>query len=181
MSSTAPPLDTERLTLRGHQLADFSDSFAMWSDPVVVRHISGKPSTREEAWSRVLRHAGHWALLGFGYWVIRERASGRFVGEIGFADFHRDLQPSFDDVPEAGWALATWSHGRGFATEALGAALAWADEDPRFARTACLIAPENAASIRVADKCGYRQVGSVVYHDEPSLVLERRAQPSRLP
>jgi RimJ/RimL family protein N-acetyltransferase len=188
---TAPALDTARLTLRDHTLADFAECAAMWADPVVTRHVGGRPSSEEEVWARVLRYAGLWALLGFGYWVVRERASGRFVGEVGLADFRRALTPALAPplagAPEMGWVLATWAHGRGFATEAVRAALAWSDAHldrlPGAAphagphagpgRTVCLIAPENVASIRVAEKCGYREVARATYQGRVTLVFAR--------
>jgi hypothetical protein len=71
----APILETERLTLRGHRLDDFGPYAAMWADPVVTQHIGGKPIPEEESWTRFLRQAGHWALLGFGYWVVEEKAN----------------------------------------------------------------------------------------------------------
>jgi RimJ/RimL family protein N-acetyltransferase len=179
MSPDAPSLDTARLTLRAHTLADFDECAAMWGDPFVTRHIGGRPATEEEVWARILRYAGLWALLGFGYWVVRERDSGRFVGEIGLADFHRELTPSLDGVPEMGWALATSAHGRGFATEAVRAALAWGDaslaDRPGAGKTACLIAPENLASIRVAEKCGYHEVVRTTYKGHDTIIFERDA------
>jgi RimJ/RimL family protein N-acetyltransferase len=173
-----PPLDTARLTLRGHALADVDECAAMWADPLVTRHIGGRPLTAEEAWARVLRYAGLWALLGYGYWVVRERASGRFVGEVGLADFRRDLSPPLDGAPEVGWVLAPWAHGRGYATEAVGAALAWSDahlvgRDGRPGRSVCLIAPENAASIRVAAKCGFSEAARTTYKGADTLVFAR--------
>lgn len=173
----APELETERLTLRGHTLADFDESMAMWSDPLVVRYISGRPFTDEETWARLLRYAGLWALLGMGYWVVRERASGRFVGEVGFADFHRDITPSFAGAPEVGWAIASWAHGRGLATEALRAILGWADatlagdRGPR--RIVCLIDPANTASLRVAARSGFREYARAHYRDHETLLFER--------
>jgi RimJ/RimL family protein N-acetyltransferase len=174
-----PALDTARLTLRGHTPADFADCAAMWADSRVTQHIGGRPASDEEVWARVLRYAGLWKLLGFGYWVVRERASGQFVGEVGLADCRRDLTPPLN-APEAGWVLAAGAHGRGFATEAVGAALAWADlqaEHPALAagRTACLIAPDNLASVRVAAKCGFGPVATATYKGEATLILERRA------
>jgi RimJ/RimL family protein N-acetyltransferase len=148
---------------------DLDDSATMWADPEVTRYIGGRAIPHEEAWTRLLRNVGHWALLGYGYWVVRDRA-GRFVGEVGFADFHRELAPALD-APEAGWVLARWAHGQGFATEALRAALAWAD--PRFARTQCVIDPPNAASIRVAEKCGYALRARGSYRGTAVLVMER--------
>lgn len=173
-----PALDTERLTLRGHTVADFDESAAMWGDALVTRYIGGRPFSPEEVWGRLLRYAGLWALLGFGYWVVRERDSGRFVGEVGFANFRRDLgdlSSHLDGVPETGWVLAPWAHGRGFATEAVRAALAWGDTQLGTARTACLIAPENAASIRVATRCGYREAARTTYKGTDTAIFERDA------
>lgn len=155
-ASAVPALDTPRLVLEGHTTADFDALSAMWTEPAVVAHIgTGTPSTPRESWMRMLSYRGLWPLLGYGYWAIREKASGRYVGDLGFADFHRDLEPSIGGIPEAGWALALWAHGRGYATEALSHALAWLDAQHRFERSVCLISPANAASLRVAEKTGY--------------------------
>jgi RimJ/RimL family protein N-acetyltransferase len=62
-----PVIETQRLILRGHRLEDFDALAAMWADPHVARFIGGKPATQEESWARLLRYAGHWRLLGFGY------------------------------------------------------------------------------------------------------------------
>jgi RimJ/RimL family protein N-acetyltransferase len=168
-----PIIETARLQLRGHRVEDFGDCAAMWADPRLARFIGGKPFTSEEVWSKILRYAGLWSLLGFGYWVIEEKASGRFVGEAGFADFKREIEPSFAGVPEIGWALAPWAHGRGLATEAVGAAVAWGDGHFGATRTVCLIDPENAASIRVAEKCGYREFERTKYKNQPTILFRR--------
>jgi RimJ/RimL family protein N-acetyltransferase len=168
-------IETARLRLRGHQVDDFADCLAMWGDPSVARHIGGKPFQAEEVWAKILRYAGHWSLLGFGYWVIEEKASGRFVGEAGFADFKRTIEPSFDGAPEIGWALAAWAHGAGFATEAVGAAIAWGEAHFGAVRSVCLINPDNAASIRVAAKNGYREFARTEYKDRPTILFQRGA------
>jgi RimJ/RimL family protein N-acetyltransferase len=100
------------------------------------------------------------------------------VGEVGLADFRRDVTPPLGDAPEAGWVLAPWAHGRGFATEAVGAVLAWSDAALAAAggpgrRTVCLIAPENAASVRVAEKCGYQEAARAAYRGAETLVFAR--------
>jgi len=145
----------------------------MWADPVVVRHIGGRPFTAQETWTKILRYVGHWQLLGFGYWVLCERATGRFVGEAGFADFRREMTPPLDGTPELGWALATWAHGRGLATEALRAMLAWGDSHLAARRTVCIINPDNRASIRVAEKIGYREKVKTRYGNDAVLLFER--------
>ncbi len=145
----------------------------MWADLTVTRYVGGKPLTEEESWTKFLRYIGHWSMLGFGYWVVEEKATGDFVGEIGFADYKRDVQPSLKGVPEAGWALASQAHGKGYATEAVRAIIAWGEMHFGPVRTACLIAPENAASIRVAVKCGYREFQPTTYHGHTTLMFIR--------
>lgn len=166
LTTSISTVETARLLLRGHRLADFSDCVGLWTDPKVTRHIGGRPSTEEEVWARMLRYIGHWALLGFGYWVVEEKGSGRFVGEVGFADFKREIEPAFNGAPEAGWVLAPWAHGKGFATEAVRAALAWGAQHFSARRSVCMIDPDNEASIRVATKCGYSEFARTAYKGE---------------
>src|SRR5262249_54335721 len=149
------------------------DCARMWGDPVVTRHIGGTPSSAEETWARLLRYAGHWALLGFGYWLLEERASGRFVGEAGVGDFKRSTNPALDGAPEIGWALVPSAHGKGLASEAVRAALAWGDQRFVGGRTVCMIDPDNAASIRVAEKNGYREFARTTYKGAPAILFQR--------
>jgi RimJ/RimL family protein N-acetyltransferase len=172
--SVPPVLETQRLVLAGHAPEDFDPLAAIWSHPTVVEHIlNGKPSTPRESWMRLLAYKGLWPLLGYGYWAIREKASGRYVGDLGFADFHRVIEPPIKGIPEAGWVIAPWAHGNGFATEALRAALGWLDQQERFDRSVCLIAPGNLASLRVAEKAGYRNPSPIRFNDNDSLLLSR--------
>ncbi|MEZ0313812.1 MAG: GNAT family N-acetyltransferase [Myxococcota bacterium] len=148
-----PVLESERLRLRGHRLDDYPAIAAAWADPVVVRHISGTPQTANESWSRLLRYVGHWQLMGYGFWALEERGTGAYLGELGFGDFHRDITPPLEDVPEAGWVLAPHAHGKGYALEAMRVALSWIDA--RHRRTQCIISPTNRASQKLAAKLGY--------------------------
>ena len=168
-----PVLETPRLILRGHRTADLGDSLTLWGDPDVVRHITGKPLGREDVWARVLRYIGHWAVFGYGLWHVRERATDRFIGEVGLAEFQRELPISFDGAPEAGWAFVPWSQGKGYATEAMNAVFAWNDE--ARPRTVCMIAPDNAASLRVAAKLGYREIAHTIHKATAVIVFERGA------
>ena len=169
----APQLQTARLTLRAHGADDLDAVAAMWGDPAVVRHISGTPSTREECWGRVLRYAGLWSVRGYGYWAAEETATGRFVGDVGVADFARDMTPALYDVPEAGWAISPAAQGRGYATEAMQAVLAWADANIDAPRVTCILDETNAASLNVARKCGFGEYGRATYKGNPALLWER--------
>jgi RimJ/RimL family protein N-acetyltransferase len=172
----APVIESERLRLRGHSYGDFARCVAMWSDPNVTRFIGGKPSTEQQTWMRLLSYIGHWSLMGFGYWVIEEKNSNEFVGEIGFADFKRDIAPSMKDVPELGFALASNYHGKGYATEAVRAVLSWADVHLQGRKTVCLINSENLASLRVVQKCGYEVFEQSIFNGQPTLFLSRAVE-----
>ena len=168
-----PRIETGRLVLRGHRIEDLQDCAEMWGDRDVTRYIGGKPFSREEVWSKILRYAGHWSLLGFGYWVIADRASGRFLGEAGFADFKRRIEPEFTGLPEIGWALAPAAQGAGIATVAVVAVLGWGDRNFAAGPTVCLIHPDNIGSIRVALKCGYREFRRTTYKEQPTILFQR--------
>jgi RimJ/RimL family protein N-acetyltransferase len=175
----APTIETPRLLLRSHRLDDFSDCVAMWSDEAITRYTIGSPSPPQRTWTRLLAYLGHWSLLGFGYWAVEEKATQRYVGELGFADFKRDLKPSIDGLPELGWALARHAHGKGFATEALRAVVDWADAELTSARTVCIVSPDNAASLRVADKIGYREYARTTKGGEAEILLARPREARR--
>jgi RimJ/RimL family protein N-acetyltransferase len=168
-----PVIETQRLILRGHRLEDFDALAAMWADPHVARFIGGKPATQEESWARLLRYAGHWRLLGFGYWAVELKAGVRFIGDVGFANWHRQITPSLDGMPEVGWAFASTTHGRGIATEAVQAALAWADSHFDGQTTTCIIGVDNVASIRVAEKTGYREHARAEFKGAKVIQLRR--------
>lgn len=119
------------------------------------------------------RYIGWWAFLGFGYWAVEERATGAFVGDVGFMDAMRDLVPSISGMPEAGWVLAPAFHGRGYGTEAVAAALAWADATLAPPQTVALIANENAASLALGAKFGYVPTRVIDFAGTPTAVLSR--------
>jgi len=165
-------IETARLRLRGHGLGDLDASAAMWGDESVTRFIGGKPSSCEDSWRRMQTYVGHWAMLGHGFWLIEDKATGRFLGEGGFGNFKRDIDPPFD-APEQGWAFAPHAQGKGHAHEAMSAAIGWGEQHFGRSDFVCLIAPDNAPSLRLADKLGYREYGRSPYKGEPSVQLRR--------
>jgi len=168
-----PQLETERLILRGHKLADFEACAQMWSDPEVVRFIgTAKPFTPQQCWSRLTGYVGHWVLMGYGLWAVEEKTTGNYIGEMGFADFKRGIADA-PDRPELGWVLASEFHGKGYATEALKAVTAWGDANFQQRETFCIIRPDNVASIRVAEKIGYGSPRSTRHGDDAILLFTR--------
>jgi RimJ/RimL family protein N-acetyltransferase len=112
-------------------------------------------------------------MLGFGYWALEEKLTGAFLGELGFADLQREIEPRLDGMAEIGWVLAPQHHGKGYATEAVGAVVAWGDARLSNGRMVALIHPENGASLRVAEKFGFRELCRTTYHGEPTVQFVR--------
>lgn len=169
-------IETERLVLRPYREADFEELYALWSDPQVIAHVGGVPLTREQAWHRLLRYAGHWAVKGYGMWRAESR-DGAFVGDIGIFEGRRGLGERFDSAPEVGWVLTPSAWGCGYATEAVLGAIDWIETQRGVARTVCMIEIGHQPSIRVAERTGFAAFGDGNYKGEPILLMER-ARPS---
>ncbi len=165
-------LETSRLRLAPHELADFGDIAALWSDPAVVRLLGGVPSSEEDSWARLLRYAGNWKLFGYGFWAVREAATGDYVGDIGYLNARRTGVSGFDGDPEIGWAINVRHHGKGYASETVGAVLGWGA--PRFRRTVAMISPDNTASLAVARRNGFGHFADSIYKNDPTTLWEYR-------
>lgn len=167
-------IETPRLRLRAHGLEDFDALCTMWGDPEVAAYVGGRPFRREETWQRLLRYAGMWRLLGHGYWAVTEKVGGRFIGDVGVMEAKRDMTPSFEGEPEMGWTLMRAAQGKGYASEAVDAAISWAERVLGPKTFVCMIHPDNAPSLRVAEKFGFRERLRTTYHDQPTIQFERR-------
>jgi RimJ/RimL family protein N-acetyltransferase len=166
-------LETARLILRPHRLEDFPSMARLWSDPDVTRFIAGsRPLSREEVWQRLLRYAGLWPLLGFGYFAIMGKETGAFLGEAGLADFHRQIEPSLEGYAEAGWAVLPDYWGNGLTAEAMEAILDWYASTPNPRPVACIINPENSVSAKLARKIGFKDKATTHYNGNPCLMME---------
>jgi RimJ/RimL family protein N-acetyltransferase len=76
VTSDIPVLETPRLILRGRTMEDFPAYLGLWADPPAWRHLAEKPLTEEEVWQKFARIAGIWALKGYGFWLLEEKATG---------------------------------------------------------------------------------------------------------
>ncbi|WP_421791764.1 GNAT family N-acetyltransferase [Hyphobacterium sp.] len=169
----APRIETERLVLREITAADFEPVHRIWSDPENVRFIGGEPGTPMQSWRRITNSAGQWPILNYGYWSLDEKASGEFVGLVGFADFRRDSPKGFSTDPEIGYALDKRFHGQGYGTEAMRACVDWMDEYHPGKRTICMIEPANIPSLKIAERLGYEVYEKADFEGVEILLLER--------
>lgn len=141
----APRIVTERLVLRGHDLGDWPGyRDVMISDRAV--HMGG-PFGLNAAWTGFLTDMTAWGVTGTGGLAITTR-DGRTVGQVVLNDL-----PGFPEL-ELGWMMFAGCEGRGVATEAAAAFLAWIRTEIRPAALVSYVSPGNAASIAVARKLG---------------------------
>jgi RimJ/RimL family protein N-acetyltransferase len=152
--SEVPELETERLLLRGWRESDIDAWAELCADDEVMRSLGHESGlTFGDAWGEMARLAGHWALKGFGHWVLELRASGELAGRAGL--FHPPDWPGL----EVGWTVGRPHWGNGYAGEAARASMEWARVELGADHLISLIADENVRSQRVAEKLGMEQEG----------------------
>jgi RimJ/RimL family protein N-acetyltransferase len=128
--------------------------------------VSGEVSP---AWLERLRGARAADPWVHGFALI-EKASGRAVGSAGFKG-----PPDEHGVVEIAYAVVPSVEGRGYATEAAGALVAFASADERVRVVRAHTLPAANASTRVLTKCGFERIGEVVDpEDGPVWRWERR-------
>jgi RimJ/RimL family protein N-acetyltransferase len=146
-------IESDRLILRQWRLDDFESYLELCQDPEVMRFLGGKTFDRLECWRHMAFMVGHWQLLGYGPWAVEEKATGRFVGRVGF------LNPEGWPAFELGWTLSHKFWGRGYATEAARRALGYGFDELDKDHVISLIDPKNTKSIKVAERLGERVEG----------------------
>lgn len=148
-------VETPRLRLRPFEGSDAQPMLEIHEDPEVARYLVGGASPSSVAglamaWRNVAMMIGHWHLRGYGTWAVVERATGDVIGRVGL------WHPANVDDIELGWVIRRSRWGQGFATEAADAALRWTWGHVAADRILSFIQPDNAPSIRVAEKIGQR-------------------------
>ena len=149
-----PVIETARLKLRRWRGADVAPNTAMLSDPGTARFITadGEPVTSElVGWRNAAIMSGHWALHGFGMFVVEEKSTGEFVGRVG--PWFPPGWPGF----EVGWGIAREFRGKGHAVEAARAAIDWCFATFELDRVIHCIDQENIASEAVARRLGAKK------------------------
>ena len=170
----APALSTSRLILRAQRREDFVFYAATRADAAYMRYMAdGAPNSEEQAWASFLRMAGQWAMSGFGSWMVEEKSSGALVGNVGFIDRKRDRGPEFKDIVEMGWGVAPAHAGKGYASEAVGAAIGWGHAHLGPIRVIAIVAPGNDASVRVAEKCGFARQPDIASVGRSRMLFDR--------
>jgi aminoglycoside 6'-N-acetyltransferase len=156
------PLLTVGLELRRSVPVDAATISAYRSDPDVHRYQgwdrTDAPGIRaeiEEMGPRAPGAPGGWVQLS-----VLERSSGRLVGDVGLSRV-----PGEPGVIKIGYTIAPGFQGRGYATEAVGALVAYAFDALGAEIVRAHASAENAASIRVAEKVGLSLVERIAHRE----------------
>jgi RimJ/RimL family protein N-acetyltransferase len=164
-------LETERLLIRPWTDDDRAAFRSVVGDPVVMKHLNdSRPYSDEQVDEFFARQARHMAQHGMCMGATVEKDSGRVVGISG-------TQPlgTTGDL-EIGWIFHRDTWGRGYATEAGGAAMRYVLETLARPRVVAIIHPENEPSKRVAARLGMqyeaRYTGAQLGHRIPDMVVD---------
>jgi ribosomal-protein-alanine N-acetyltransferase len=141
------PAPTPRLRFRALVPEDAPELLRAFEDPDARRFYPAMADVAEvERW--IERNLERYAEDGFGLWAVELVEGGELVGDCGLT-----LQ-DVDGVSEleVGWHVRADLRGRGLATEAGRACLAWGFWETDWPRIISLIHEENPASESVARK-----------------------------
>jgi len=164
-------LETERLYIRPWTSADRADFTALTYDPEVMRYVhGGRPYSEDEVDEWFSRQERQFRQDDVCMGALIEKSSGELVGIAG-------TQPlgTTGDL-EIGWWLARKVWGRGYATEAGGAAMRHVLDTLGRRRVVAIIDPGNEASKRVVARLGMhyeaQYTGAQLGHRRPEIVVD---------
>lgn len=144
--------DTPRLGVRRIERGDGDAMFLVYGDAEAMRWVGdGRPLERAQCEEWIGVTLRNYATRGYGMVAIVERASDEVVGFCGLV--HPGGQPD----AEIKYALRRDRWGRGYATEAASALLAWGAATFGLREVIATTAPGNTASHHVLLKAGMRR------------------------
>lgn len=136
----------------------FADRFgAPAADGLRDFFVSGDVSP---AWMEQLRNATDFDPWLHGFAIV-DRTSNVLIGTAGFKG-----APDGNGIAEIAYGVVALFEGKGYATEAAGMLVEFANNDPRVRIVRAHTLPENNASTRVLRKNGFVFVGEVVDPDD---------------
>ena len=150
-----PTLDGERVRLRQLSERDVPALFAVFGDPVVTRYWSTPALRDEAAAAELLAQILTRARERFGFqWGIARRSDDELLGTCSL--YRLDFENRRSEV---GFALGQAHWGRGYGSEAVRLAVAYAFDVLRFERLEADVDPRNAASLRALERLGFTREG----------------------
>lgn len=148
------PLETPRLNLRRWYESDAKDLFAYARLPEVGPAAGWRPHKTIQDSVNIIKSF----IAEDETWAVMDKVSRRVVGSVGL---HPDEMRAIKTCRSLGYTLSPEVWGRGYATEAAQAALRFAFLDMELDLVSVSHFPDNVASKRVIEKCGFKLEGTV--------------------
>src|SRR5688572_2088973 len=167
--SASTRLETARLLLTRLCPDDLNDLVHLYADPTVTATLGG---VRTADWvaDYLQRQMAHWDDHGFGFWTVRDRLTGEFIGRGGLRyasiEGRREI--------EVGYGFREECWGKGLATELAIESVRVGFTELRFPDLVSFTLTSNLASKRVMEKAGFRYERDIVYADLPHVLYRQR-------
>ncbi len=123
----------------------------MNADPEVMRYFPDR-MTREQSDALVDRICAHIDANGWGLWAVEVVGGAPFIGFVGLSAAR--FEAPFTPAVEVGWRLTPTAWGRGYATEAARAAVAYGFEELALDEIVSFTTVANTPSRRVMERLG---------------------------
>ena len=149
---------TVRLILRKPSQEDFERFFEINHDPKTNIHNPGGPMSFEKAESTFTRMLDHWEKYNFGGWVIAEKDIPE--NTIGFGGLSYKLYGEEEKL-NLGYRLAPEAWGKGYATEFTKKVIDLGLNEENNEEIFAIVRPSNIASVKVLEKAGMAQIGTL--------------------
>ncbi|WP_235074858.1 GNAT family N-acetyltransferase [Paenibacillus alvei] len=155
-----PVLETARTRMKEMTLQDAEDMFEYASDEEISRFATWPAHQTIADSQRFL----NWIIQRYSRgeiapWGIYCKQSERLIGTCGFGNWNQQHARA-----EIGYALSRSCWGHGLMTEVVNKVIRYGFTSMKLVRIEARCYPDNTASIRVLEKCGFQQEGVLRKH-----------------
>ena len=151
-------IETERLILRRFAYADIPDMLKNWIADESVQSMYAEPTYTTDTAVRELldKYISSYERDDYYRWAVIEKASGECIGQIAY--FLVDTKNHFAEIE---YCIGTAFQGKGYATEATKAVIAYGFEKIHLHKVQICTRTINVKSKRVIEKCGFTYEGTL--------------------
>ena len=151
-------IETNRLILRRFSLSDAGSAYENWASDAELQDAYGEPAyaTVRETTELLEKYMKKYAQNDYFRWAIIERESGSCIGQIAY--FLVDKNNHFAEIE---YCVGAHFQKNGYATEATRAVITYGFREIQLHKVQICVRPQNAASRRVIEKCGFTYEGTL--------------------